>query len=223
MRRGDVARIVEEKDATDDERRVNEINTGVIAFGAEASCAAASRSSTTTTRRASTTSPTSSRWRAQSGVKVQGIVVDSATEVLGINDRAQLAIAERTLQRQIAQDLMARGVTLADPERVDVRGELTVGRDVFIDVGVVFEGKVVLGDRVHIGPYAVIADSKLGADTRRAPAHRDERRRRRRRTARSARSRACGRARCSPAQRQGRQLRRDQEQPRSRRAARSTT
>ena len=60
---------------------------------------------------------------------------------------------------------MARGVTLADPERIDVRGEVIVGRDVFIDVGVVLEGKVVLGDRVHIGPYAVLADSTLGADT----------------------------------------------------------
>jgi bifunctional UDP-N-acetylglucosamine pyrophosphorylase/glucosamine-1-phosphate N-acetyltransferase len=101
----------------------------------------------------------------EDGTKVQGIVIDSATEVLGINDRAQLAVAERMLQRQIALDLMSRGVTFADPERVDVRGELTVGRDVFIDVGAVFEGKVELGDRVRIGPYAVIADSKLGADT----------------------------------------------------------
>jgi bifunctional UDP-N-acetylglucosamine pyrophosphorylase/glucosamine-1-phosphate N-acetyltransferase len=61
---------------------------------------------------------------------------------------------------------MARGVTLADPARLDVRGDVIVGRDVFIDVGVVLEGKVVLGDRVRIGPYAVIADSTLGADTR---------------------------------------------------------
>ncbi len=72
--------------------------------------------------------------------------------MLGINDRAQLAIAERMLQRRIAQDLMSRGVTFADPERVDVRGELTVGRDVFIDVGAVFEGVVALGDRVRIEP-----------------------------------------------------------------------
>ena len=60
---------------------------------------------------------------------------------------------------------MAKGATLADPARIDVRGEVIVGRDVFIDVGVVFEGRVVLGDRVHIGPYAVLTDSTLGADT----------------------------------------------------------
>jgi bifunctional UDP-N-acetylglucosamine pyrophosphorylase/glucosamine-1-phosphate N-acetyltransferase len=69
------------------------------------------------------------------------------------------------LQRRIAQDLMSRGVTFADPERVDVRGELTVGRDVFIDVGAVFEGVCELGDRVRIEPYCVIANSKLGAGT----------------------------------------------------------
>jgi bifunctional UDP-N-acetylglucosamine pyrophosphorylase/glucosamine-1-phosphate N-acetyltransferase len=99
------------------------------------------------------------------GTKVQGIVIDSATEVLGINDRAQLAVAERTLQRRMVADLMTRGVTFADPERVDVRGELNVGRDVFVDVGAVFEGKVELGDRVRIGPYTVIESSKLGAGT----------------------------------------------------------
>jgi len=60
---------------------------------------------------------------------------------------------------------MTRGVTFADPERVDVRGALSVGRDVFVDVGAVFEGDVVLGDRVRIGPYSVIANSKLGAGT----------------------------------------------------------
>jgi bifunctional UDP-N-acetylglucosamine pyrophosphorylase/glucosamine-1-phosphate N-acetyltransferase len=99
---------------------------------------------------------------AAAGTRVQGIVIDSATEVLGINDRVQLAIAERTLQRQIAEDLMIRGVTLADPARIDVRGELSVGQDVFIDVGAVIEGKVELGDRVRIGPNCVIVDSKLG-------------------------------------------------------------
>jgi bifunctional UDP-N-acetylglucosamine pyrophosphorylase/glucosamine-1-phosphate N-acetyltransferase len=99
-------------------------------------------------------------------VNVQGIVADSAAEVLGINDREQLAAAERAWQRQQAADLMARGATLADPARIDIRGEVVLGRDVFIDVGAVFEGKVVLGDRVHVGPYAVIANSTLGNDTR---------------------------------------------------------
>jgi len=161
---GVVARIVEEKDATDDERRMNEVNTGLIAFQAgplRRFLAALDNDNAQGEYYLTDVIALASR----SGTKVQGIVMDSAIEVLGINDRAQLAIAERTLQRHIAQDLMLRGVTFADPERVDVRGELTVGRDVFVDVGVVFVGHVELGDRVRIGPYSVIMNSKLGAGT----------------------------------------------------------
>jgi bifunctional UDP-N-acetylglucosamine pyrophosphorylase/glucosamine-1-phosphate N-acetyltransferase len=98
-------------------------------------------------------------------IDVDGIVAESPTEVLGINDRAQLAAAERAWQRQQAAALMAKGATLADPARIDVRGEVVVGRDVFIDVGVVLQGRVVLGDRTRVGPYAVITDCTLGADT----------------------------------------------------------
>src|SRR6188474_1077313 len=148
--RGAVERIVEHNDATDDERRVNEINTGLMACDAPAlrrylsdviGMAVAER------------------------VPVDGILAESSTEVLGINDRAQLAAAERVLQRRQAAELMERGVTLADPERLDVRGEVVVGRDVFIDVGVVLEGRVVLGDRVRLGAYCVVRNCTLGADT----------------------------------------------------------
>jgi bifunctional UDP-N-acetylglucosamine pyrophosphorylase/glucosamine-1-phosphate N-acetyltransferase len=162
--RGEVARIVEEKDASDDERRVNEVYTGLMAFAAgplRRLLAALGNDNAQGEYYLTDVIALA----VKSGTKVKGIVIDSPTEVLGINDRAQLAAAERTLQRQIAQDLMNRGVTFADPERVDVRGALTIGRDVFIDVGAVFEGNVELGDRVRIGPYAVIADSRLGAGT----------------------------------------------------------
>ncbi len=73
----------------------------------------------------------------------------------------ELAEAEKTLRYRKAVELMTAGVSLADPERVDVRGELSVGQDVFIDVGVVFEGNVQLGDRVHIGPYVIVSNCKL--------------------------------------------------------------
>jgi bifunctional UDP-N-acetylglucosamine pyrophosphorylase/glucosamine-1-phosphate N-acetyltransferase len=162
--RGEVARIVEEKDATDDERRVNEVNTGLMAFAARPLRRFLAKLDNDNAQGEYYLTDVIARAVAD-GTKVQGIVIDSPTEVLGINDRAQLAVAERMLQRRIAQDLMSRGVTFADPDRVDVRGELTVGRDVFIDVGAVFEGNVELGDRVRIGPYAVITDSKLGAGT----------------------------------------------------------
>jgi len=162
--RGEVERIVEEKDATDDERRVNEVNTGLMAFAGGPLRRFLAKLDNDNAQGEYYLTDVIAR-AVEGGTKVQGAVIESSTEVLGINDRAQLAIAERMLQRRIAQDLMTRGATFADPERVDVRGELTVGRDVFIDVGAVFEGVVALGDRVRIGPYAVIVNSRLGEGT----------------------------------------------------------
>jgi bifunctional UDP-N-acetylglucosamine pyrophosphorylase / glucosamine-1-phosphate N-acetyltransferase len=161
---GAVTRIVEHKDASDEERRVDEINTGVMAYGAAPLRRYLGSLRNDNSQREYYLTDVIAMAVADN-VAVQGIVAESATEVLGINDRVQLAAAERAWQRLQAADLMARGATLADPERVDIRGEVTLGRDVFIDVGVVLEGKVVLGDRVHVGPYAVITDCTLGADT----------------------------------------------------------
>jgi len=161
---GAVTRIVEHKDATEAERRVNEINTGLIAFDAGPLRRYLSNLKNQNSQREYYLTDVIAMAFADK-IEVQGIVAESATEVLGINDRAQLAEAERAWQRRQAAELMARGVTLADPARVDVRGEVTVGRDVFIDVGVVLEGKVILGDRVRIGPYAVLTDVTLGNDT----------------------------------------------------------
>ena len=196
---GDVTRIVEHKDASDDERRVNEMNTGAHRVRRRGRCAAISQLEND---------------NSQGEYYLTDVIAMAVAERhQGAGHRRRLAdrgarhqrsraarAAERALAAAASRRISWRAAsTLADPERVDVRGEVTVGRDVFIDVGVVLEGKVVLGDRVHVGPYAVIADSTLGAGTRRAPAQRDERRRGRRRIARSGRSRACGRARCSPA------------------------
>jgi bifunctional UDP-N-acetylglucosamine pyrophosphorylase/glucosamine-1-phosphate N-acetyltransferase len=161
---GAVTRIVEHKDASDEERRVAEINTGLMALNAGALRRYLGK---LTNRNAQGEYYLTDviHMAATEGVAVRGTVASSATEVLGINDRAQLAIAERAWQERRARDLMTRGVTLADPARLDVRGEVTVGRDVFIDVGVVLEGKVVIGDRSRLGPYAVLRDTTLGADT----------------------------------------------------------
>jgi bifunctional UDP-N-acetylglucosamine pyrophosphorylase/glucosamine-1-phosphate N-acetyltransferase len=161
---GAVTRIVEHKDASDEERRVNEINTGLIAFEARALRRYVGKLQNNNAQREYYLTDVIAMAVAD-GIEVRGRVAESALEALGINDRAQLAAAERTWQRRTAAELMARGATLADPERLEVRGDITVGRDVFIDVGVVLEGKVVLGDRVRVGPYAVIRDSTLGADT----------------------------------------------------------
>jgi bifunctional UDP-N-acetylglucosamine pyrophosphorylase/glucosamine-1-phosphate N-acetyltransferase len=162
---GDVTRIVEHKDASDAERAVHEVNTGTVAFDAGPLRRYLGKLRNDNAQREYYLTDVIAMAFADK-VEVHGIVAESPTEAIGINDRAQLAAAERSWQQYQAADLMARGATLADPARIDVRGEVTIGRDVFIDVGVVLEGKVVLGDRVHLGPYAVITDSTLGNDTR---------------------------------------------------------
>jgi bifunctional UDP-N-acetylglucosamine pyrophosphorylase/glucosamine-1-phosphate N-acetyltransferase len=86
-------------------------------------------------------------------------------EVLGVNSKSQLAELERIHQRNIAIALLDAGVTLTDPDRIDVRGELTCGRDVSIDVGCVFEGRVDVGDRVSIGPYCVLKNVRIASGT----------------------------------------------------------
>jgi bifunctional UDP-N-acetylglucosamine pyrophosphorylase/glucosamine-1-phosphate N-acetyltransferase len=101
----------------------------------------------------------------QSQTPVAAIPVARPVEVLGVNDRVQLAEAEAGYRAARARDLMMAGATLADPLRIDIRGEISVDRDVFIDVGVVLVGRVHLGARVQVGPYCVIRDSRLAADT----------------------------------------------------------
>jgi bifunctional UDP-N-acetylglucosamine pyrophosphorylase / glucosamine-1-phosphate N-acetyltransferase len=98
-------------------------------------------------------------------MKVHGVISPTEAEVLGVNDKVQLAQLEAVLRAERANALMLEGVTLADPARVDIRGEVTVGRDVFIDVNVVMVGKVSLGDRARIGPNCYLKDCSIGADT----------------------------------------------------------
>lgn len=98
------------------------------------------------------------------GVTVHGVKADNPIEVMGINDKKQLAIAERALQARLVDKLMAEGVGFADPARVDIRGTLKCGKDVFIDVNSVFEGEVELGDGTKIESNNLIRDSRLGAD-----------------------------------------------------------
>lgn len=159
---GAVTRIVEERDASDEERRVREVNTGIIAAEAGRLRQWLGRITNDNAQGEYYLTDVIALAIAD-GVAVEAVRCADPLEVQGINDRVQLAAAERALQRRRAAELLAAGVTLADPERVDVRGTLSVGRDVFIDVGAVFEGAVELGDGVRIGPYAVIADSVLGA------------------------------------------------------------
>jgi bifunctional UDP-N-acetylglucosamine pyrophosphorylase/glucosamine-1-phosphate N-acetyltransferase len=99
------------------------------------------------------------------GARVAAIPVARAFEVLGVNDRIQLAQVEACFRRERAEELMLAGATLADPLRIDVRGQVSVARDVFIDVNCVFSGRVELGPRVRVGPNCIIRDAHIGADT----------------------------------------------------------
>ena len=160
---GTVRAVVEDADATAAERAVNEVNTGIMVLPA----APARRwlnALDTGNKQGEFYLTDVIAMAVSEGVPVAGVAVADADEAMGINDRHQLAKAERAIQRRYAGELLDRGATLADPARFDLRGRLAVGRDVFIDVGAVFTGDVVLGDRVRIGPNAVIADSRLGDD-----------------------------------------------------------
>jgi bifunctional UDP-N-acetylglucosamine pyrophosphorylase/glucosamine-1-phosphate N-acetyltransferase len=99
------------------------------------------------------------------GLQVEAVLAPTAAEVLGVNDKIQLAQVEAEHRRSQAEALMLAGVTVIDPARLDVRGEVEHGRDVQIDVNVILEGRVKLGDRVRIGPNVVIRDCEIGAGT----------------------------------------------------------
>lgn len=161
---GAVLRIVEEKDANESQRLITEINTGVIACPAgRLAVWLEALSANNAQGEYYLTDVIESA--VEAGVPVAGVKATGWEEVMGINDKRQLAAAERALQRERVDALLDAGVTIADPARVDVRGSLECGSDVFIDVNAVFEGEVVLGDGVHIGPNAVIRDTRLGAGT----------------------------------------------------------
>ena len=162
---GRIERIVEFNDADEGERAIPEVNAGLMALPVA-----------TLRRLLAQVTPDNAQGEhyltdlvalaVADGMPVEGVRTASADEILGVNDRAQLAKAERIFQRREAQRLMAAGVTLADPARLDVRGEVTAGQDGFIDANVVLQGRVTLGARVHLGPGAVIEDAEIGDDVR---------------------------------------------------------
>jgi bifunctional UDP-N-acetylglucosamine pyrophosphorylase/glucosamine-1-phosphate N-acetyltransferase len=163
-KQGRVKAIVEHKDASAAQLRISECNTGVLAVAA----------------------PLLRRWLKQlrsnnaqgeyyltdvvamavkDRVAVHPLVATSETEVLGVNDKVQLAALEAALRGERALAAMRAGATLVDPSRFDQRGELVLGRDVFIDANVLFEGRVELGDGVRIGPNCVLRDVSIAAGT----------------------------------------------------------
>ena len=161
---GSVVRIVEQKDANTKERAINEINTGLMSAPARLmrKWIAALKSDNAQGEYYLTDVVVMA---VREPVRVSAVISPTEAEVLGVNDKVQLAQLEATLRAERANALMLEGVTLADPARVDIRGQVSVGRDVFIDVNVVMVGKVELGDRARIGPNCYLKDCSIGADT----------------------------------------------------------
>lgn len=156
--------IVEHKDATDAQRLITEVNTGIIAAANQHLKAWLSRLSNNNAQGEYYLTDIVAMAVAD-GLTVVGEITHDEASVEGVNSKADLANLERIYQARYAGALMQAGATLADPLRIDVRGSLTIGKDVEIDVGCVFEGKVTLGDGVKIGPYCVIKDSAVGKGT----------------------------------------------------------
>ena len=161
---GKVRRVVEQKDASDDEKAVREINTGILAC---------------TRRFLNDSLPRLSNSNAQGEYYLTDLIamaVDAGMEVVteqpghawevdGVNDRVQLARLERVYQRVRAESLMRAGVTLLDPARLDIRGNLQCGQDVTLDINTVLVGDVVIGDRVTVGPNCLIRNARIGSGT----------------------------------------------------------
>ena len=160
---GSISGIVEEKDASAAQRTIAEINTGFMAApAARLGHWVASLDNDNAQGEFYLTDVIA---RAVSdGVSVRGISATCLEEVLGINDRAQLAMQERCYQQRQAARCMRDGVTLTDPARFDLRGRLTTGEDVVIDINAVLEGEVVLGSRVTIGPNVLLSNARVGDD-----------------------------------------------------------
>jgi bifunctional UDP-N-acetylglucosamine pyrophosphorylase/glucosamine-1-phosphate N-acetyltransferase len=161
---GRVARIVEEKDADVKERAIREVNTGIIAAPRELLEKWLSRLSNDNAQGEYYLTDIVAAAVAD-GVMVEVRQPAGAHECLGVNSKSDLAALERRFQMNKAESLLESGVTLADPARIDVRGELSCGRDVSIDVNCIFEGKVVLGDGVRVGANCILRDVTVGAGT----------------------------------------------------------
>ncbi|MDP2761845.1 MAG: bifunctional UDP-N-acetylglucosamine diphosphorylase/glucosamine-1-phosphate N-acetyltransferase GlmU [Sideroxyarcus sp.] len=165
---GDVLRIVEEKDATPELREIREVNTGILLAPTQELGKWLSRLGNNNAQGEYYLTDIVAM-AVEQGVAVHTVQPAQRWEVEGINNKLQLATQERVWQQTNASKLMKQGVTLADPARLDVRGNLICGRDVEIDVGCIFEGEVSLGDRVRVGAYSIIRSATIGTATQIAP------------------------------------------------------
>ncbi|WP_126457132.1 bifunctional UDP-N-acetylglucosamine diphosphorylase/glucosamine-1-phosphate N-acetyltransferase GlmU [Sulfuriflexus mobilis] len=161
---GKVVRIVEHKDASEDERLIKEVNTGMLAVRGKQLKNWLGRLGNDNAQGEYYLTDIIGM-AVSDGIEVRTVQANNSYEVEGVNDRLQLARLERYYQMMKADDLMRAGVSLRDPARIDIRGELECGQDVQIDINVIIEGQVRLGDKVKIGPNVVLKDCLIGDGT----------------------------------------------------------
>ncbi len=160
----EVLSIVEEKDASSEQRKICEVNTGILLAPTKLLRGwLANLQNNNSQGEYYLTDIVSIA--VQQSVEVHTVQPAYEWEIQGINSKAQLAVLERTWQQVESDRLLAKGVTLSDPARIDVRGKLTCGRDVEIDVGCIFEGVVSLGDNVQVGAYSIIKNATVAQGT----------------------------------------------------------
>jgi bifunctional UDP-N-acetylglucosamine pyrophosphorylase/glucosamine-1-phosphate N-acetyltransferase len=161
--RGAIQKIVEQKDASRTQLRIREGNSGIMAAPAKLL-----RRWLGKLRNANAQGEyyltDIIAMAVKDKIKVAPLIASRVSEVLGVNDKLQLAELEALYRAERARELMLAGATLVDPARIDVRGAVTLGRDVFIDANVLFEGEVALGDRVRVGPNVVLRNVRIDAD-----------------------------------------------------------
>ncbi len=166
--KGEVLRIIEEKDATPQQLEIREVNTGILLAPTKLlrGWLAKLRNNNAQAEYYLTDIV---GMAVQQGVAVHTVQPGHVWEVQGINSKLQLAVLERTWQQVEAASLLEQGVTLIDATRIDVRGKLVCGSDVEIDIGCIFSGDVSLGDGVHVGAYSIIKNSSIASGTQIAP------------------------------------------------------
>jgi bifunctional UDP-N-acetylglucosamine pyrophosphorylase/glucosamine-1-phosphate N-acetyltransferase len=165
---GAVRAIVEQKDASKTQLLIREGNSGILVVPARPLKRWLKRLKSDNAQREYYLTDVIAM-AASEKYQVSPLVAPSVEEVLGVNDKVQLAILEAAYRRQRAQALMRAGVTIIDPARIDIRGEVSVGRDVQFDVNVVLEGPIHLGNGVHIGANCVLTDVTVGDGTQLLP------------------------------------------------------
>jgi bifunctional UDP-N-acetylglucosamine pyrophosphorylase / glucosamine-1-phosphate N-acetyltransferase len=158
---GDVVAIVEEKDANEQQKQIREINSGIMTVPAP-KLQKWLQQIDNTNNQAEYYLTDIVALAVEDGCRINPLIIEDEFEVQGVNDKTQLANLERHLQMTNTTKLLEQGTTLRDPARVDIRGELSCGKDVVIDVNVIFEGSVSLGDNVTIGANVIIKDSTIG-------------------------------------------------------------